>query len=176
MDTSDDTKGVEKSQESATVTAGVSAVFRAVNNQSLDPPPLTHLPEVLELVTKINTSTKVSVATKLMFYQRAKTMFEGLGKRAHSQGSSKYDLALGFFKQLEVSSGAGNETLRLKRAEAAESIVNDLVSGVFGMFRAGREECKTTMKSLLQEGRKNERSPGVQTVLDRALKALESDS
>lgn len=176
MDTSDDTKGVEKSQESATVTAGVSALFRAVNIKFLDPSPVIHLPKVLELVTKINASTKVSVATKLMLYQRAKTMFEGLGKRTHPQGSSRYDVALGLFEQLEVASGAGNETLRLKRAEAAESIVNDLVSGVFGMFRAGREECKGTMKSLLQEGRKNERSPSVQTVLDRALKTLESDS
>lgn len=173
MDTSDDSKGVEKSQESATVTAGVSALFRAVNIKFLDPSPLTHLPKVLEIITKIVASNKVSVATKLTFYQRAKVTFEGLHKRTHSQGSSRYKLANGFFDQLEVDSGAGIETLRLKRAEAAEMIVKGLVSGVFGLFTDGREDCKAKIRALLYEGRKNERSPGVQTVLDRALKELE---
>jgi proteasome component ECM29 len=100
-------------------------------------------------------------------------MFEGLIKYAHSQGSSNYDLALGFFEQLEVASGAGNETLRLKRAEASEKISNALIAGVFGSLKDNTEDCKAKIIILLQEGRRNERSPGVQTALDRALKALE---
>jgi proteasome component ECM29 len=176
MDTTDDTKSDGKSQESATVTAGVSAIFRAINIKHLDPSPLTHLPKVLELISKINSSTKVFVATKLMFYQRAKSMFEGLSKSTHSQGLSRYPLALGFFEQLDVASGAGNETLRLKRAEAAEMVLHSVVGGTFGMLKDGRDELKVKMKAMLQEGRKNERSPSVQAVLDRSLKALQNDA
>jgi proteasome component ECM29 len=176
MDTTDDnSKGPEKSHESATVTAGIAAIFRAINIKHLDPSPLSHLPELLKLVKLVLASTKVTVSTKLTFYQRTKATFDGLSKQTHPQGSAKYDLALGFFEQLEVASGAGNETLRLARAEAAEMIVKALVGGVFGMFRAGRTECIGSMKEWTVEGRKNERSPGVQAALDRVLKTLEQD-
>merc|ERR1712098_958874 len=40
--------------------------------------------------------------------------------------------------------------------------------------QGGRDELKAKMKGMLDEARKNERSPGVQTVLDRSLKALEA--
>ena len=173
MDTSDDTKTDGKSDESATVTAGISAMFRAVNIKLLDPSPLTHLPKVLELLKKVMASTKTTVATRLTLYERTKELFDGLRKRTHAQGSSRYELALGLFMELEVPSGSGSEILRTKRGEAAEMIVQAFVSGVFGMFRDGRDACKDRMKEMILEGKKNERSPGVQIVFDRALKKLE---
>lgn len=172
MDTEDDTKVGGKSHESATITAGIGALFRAINIQNIDPSPLTHLPVLLEIVKKVLASTKITVATSLTFYERAKALFDGLRKRTHTQGSNRYELLLSYFKSLDIQSGAGTEAMRLKRAEAAEMMVQALIGGVFGMFREGREECKAQMKEMTQEGKKNERSPGVQVVLDRVLKGL----
>ncbi|KAH6709539.1 proteasome stabiliser-domain-containing protein [Leptodontidium sp. MPI-SDFR-AT-0119] len=174
MDTSDDTKDGNKSHESAATTAGVSALFRAMNIKLPDPSPLTHLPKLLEIIKTVTTSTKVTVATNLTLYERSKVLFDGLRKRTHTQGSNRYGLALDFFTVLEVPSGSGTEIMRLKRAEAAEMIVECLVGGVFGMFKDGRDELKMKMKEMIVEARKNERSPGVQTALDRPLKALEA--
>ncbi|KUJ22517.1 ARM repeat-containing protein [Mollisia scopiformis] len=172
MDTEDDTKVGGKSHESATITAGIGALFRAINIKNIDPSPLTHIPTLLKVVKKVVVSTKITVATSLTIYERAKALFDGLRKRTHTQGTKHYDLLLDYFKVLDIQSGAGTEAMRLKRAEAAEMMVQALVGGVFGMFREGREECKEQMKQMTQEGRKNERSPGVQAVLDRVLKGL----
>lgn len=171
MDTTDDSKD-SKSHESAATTAGISAIFRAVNTDFLDPSPITHLSKLLEISKSVTNSSKVTVATKLTLYERAKVLFDRLRQRTHSQGSSQYELALKFFEILEVASGSGTETMRLKRAEAAEMIIECLVGGVFGTFKDGRQECVQHMKKLVEEAKKNERSPGVRTALDRSLKAL----
>ncbi|KAL3424730.1 proteasome component ECM29 [Phlyctema vagabunda] len=172
MDTSDDHKASDSSDEAATITAGISALFRAINIKFLDPSPLTHLPKLLDIVKTTLASSKCNVATRTALYERTKVLFDGLRKRAHSQGSSKYDLVLGFFTSLDIPSGSGSESIRTKRGEAAEAIVQALVGGVFGMFKEGREECKSKMKALLQEGRSNERSPTVQAAFDRVSKAI----
>jgi proteasome component ECM29 len=172
MDTEEDNKSSGKSDEAATITAGVSALFRAVNVKILDPSPLTHLPKLLETAKAVIPSTKVTVATKLTLYERSKVMFDGLRKRAHSQEFSKYELPLAFFELLEVPTESGSEIMRTKRAEAAEMIVQALVGGVFGMHREGRDICKEKMRGMVVEGRKNERSPTVQNALDRVTKAL----
>jgi proteasome component ECM29 len=173
MDTTDDTASGDKTHESATITAGIAALFRAVNNKHLDPSPLTHLPKLLEVVKKTSSSTKATVVTKIAFYERTKALFDGLRKRTHTQGPKKYELAIGFFTTLEVFSGSGSEAMRQKRAEAAEMIVQAFTGGVFGMFVEGRETCRRHMKEMATEGRKSERSPTVQLVLDRVLKALD---
>ena len=174
MDTTDDIGRGGKSHESAAVASGVSALFRAVNVQYLDPSPLTHLPKLLELVKKVIASAKVTVATKLNLYERTKALFDGLRQRTHPQGSTRFELALGFFTALDISSGSGSEAMRLKRSEAAEMIVQALIGGVFGTALEGRESCMQNMKALVAEGRKSERSPTVQAALDRTLKALEN--
>ncbi|KAK0126145.1 proteasome component M29 [Cadophora gregata] len=174
MDTSDDTKEGNNSHESAATTAGISALFRAVNIKLLDPSPLSHLPKLLGITQMGTASSKVTVATKLTLYERSKVLFDGLRKRTNAQGSNRYELALNFFTILEIASGAGTEIMRLKRAEAAEMIVECFVGGVFGMFKDGRGELKAKIKDMLGEARRNERSPGVQTVLDRSLMTLEA--
>jgi proteasome component ECM29 len=173
MDITEDTRTGGKSDESSAITAGISALFRAVNIKHLDPSPLTHLPRLLDLSKKVLASSRATIATRLTVYARTKALFDGLRKGTHSQGSSKYDLALGFFTILEVQSGSGSETMRLKRAEAAEMIAEALFGGVLGMFAEGRDACKERIREMTAEGRKNERSPGVQTVLDRVLKAFD---
>jgi len=172
MDTTDDIKTGDKSEETV-ITNGISAIFKAVNIKSIDPSPLTHLPALLQLSKTILSSTKSTAATRTAFYERSKGLFDGLRRRTHSQGSKYYDLALGFFELLEVADGSGPETMRLKRGEAAEMIVQSFISGVFGIFREGREVCKETMKEKVVEGRRIERAPGVKAILDRVLKALE---
>jgi len=72
-----------------------------------------------------------------------------------------------------VAGGSGPETMRLRRGEAAEVIIQAFASGVFGMFREGRDSSKETMKGMVVEGRRTERAPGVKVVLDRVLKAFE---
>jgi proteasome component ECM29 len=172
MDTEDDNKASGKSEEAATITAGVSALFRAVNVKFLDPSPLTHLPKLLGTIKTILPSVKVTVATKLTLYERTKVLFDGLQQRTHSQGSSNYDLVLGYFMLLEVPGGSGSEIMRTKRAEAAEMVAKTLVGGVFGMHRDGRNACSEKMIAMVVEGRANERSPGVKTALDRVSEAL----
>ena len=172
MDTDEDNKSNGQSEQAATITAGVSALFRAVNVEVLDPSPLSHLPKLLETVKALLPSTKVTVATKLTLYERSKVLFDGLRKRTHSQGSSQYDLALGFFEVLELPSGSGSEIMRTKRAEAAEMVVQSLVGGVFGMHSEGRDTYKGKMQEMVLEGRQNERSPTVQNALERVSKAL----
>lgn len=172
MDTSGDEKSGGKSHEPETITAGITALFRAINIKHLDPSPLTHLPKLLDISNKVAASTKITVASRIAIYERTKALFDGLSKRTHSQGSSKYNLAQGFFTLLDVPSGSGAESLRLKRMEAAEMIVQALNGGVFGLFSTGRSELKQSMAQIILEGRKNERSSSVQAILDRVLKAL----
>jgi proteasome component ECM29 len=172
MDTTDDSKIGDKSEETLVIN-GISAVFRAVNIKYLDPSPLTHLPDLLQLSKTVLSSTRSTAATKTAFYERSKVLFNGLRRRTHSHGSKRYELALGFFELLEVVGGSGPETMRLRRGEAAEMIAQAFVSGVFGMFTDGRDTCKETMKGMVVEGRRTERAPGVKVVLDRVLKAFE---
>ncbi len=160
-----------KSSESVTITAGITALFRAVNVH-IDQPPLTHLPALLEVAQKAVASTKITVATRMALYERTKALCDGLRKRTHPQGSSQYDLCMGVFTLLEVSSGSGSEALRLKRAEAAEMVIQSLNSGLFGVLSEGTLDCKNKMKDIVEEGKRNERSPIVRAVLDRALKEL----
>jgi len=175
MDTTDDTKSGGKSNEASTITAGVSALFRAVNVKNLDPSPLTHLPKILEVMNKVLPSSKVTVATRLNLYERTKILFDGFRKRTHTPGSNRYELALGFFALLELPSGSGSEIMRTKRGHAAEMIVQALVGGVFGMSREGRDACKDKMRELVLEGGLHERSPTVQAAFSKVIKTLESD-
>jgi proteasome component ECM29 len=173
MDISDDTPNGGKSYESATIAASISSLFRAVNVKQLDPSPLQHLPILLAVIQKILPSSKITVAARIALYERTKSLFDGLRKRTHNQGSNRYELALSFFKLLEIPSGSGSEAMRMKRGEAAEAIALAFTGGVFGMFKEGRDESKATMKGMVADGRKDERSPGVRTVLDRVLETLD---
>ncbi|KAH8603038.1 proteasome stabiliser-domain-containing protein [Bisporella sp. PMI_857] len=172
MDTTDDTERDAKSNDAATVTAGIAALFRAVNITHSDSSTLAHLPRLLDLVKEILPSEKITVATRLILYERSKALFDGVRKIARTQESNLYDLALGFFTALELPGGSGSEMMRAKRTEAAEMIIQSLVGGVFGTLKEGRDACKSQMREQLTEARKHERSPTVQTALDKALKAL----
>jgi len=164
------------SKDAATLTAGITTLLRAIPIASIEPSPLTHLPRLTPVIARVLKSVKATPTTLTAFYERSKALFIGLGKRSHSQGSNDYYLATEFFAILGVPNGwgAGSEALRLKRAEVGEAIILALMSGVFGIFEPGKEECKNGMRSVLLSARGDERSVGVQTVLERALKALES--
>jgi proteasome component ECM29 len=172
MDTTDDTNSSAKSEEAATITAGVSALFRAVNIKDLEPSPLTHLPKLLGVIKQVLPSSKVTVATRLTLYERTKVLFDGLSKRTRTSDSSTYEIALGFFTSLELSGGSGSEIMRLKRGEAAEMIAKALVGGFFGMSTTERNACEEKMKEIIDEGMTHERSPGVRSVFQKVLKAL----
>lgn len=172
MDTTDDAKSSGQSNESATITAGLTALFRAVNIK-LNPSPLVHLPQLLEVVQKVLLSSKVTVATRLNLYERSKVLFSGLRNRTLAQSTNGYDLALGFFTSLELASGSGSEIMRTKRAEAAETIAQAFKGGVFGRFTEGRDDCKEKIRGMVVEGRKHERSQTVLNALEKVLKELE---
>jgi proteasome component ECM29 len=164
------------SKDTAALTAGITALHRAIPIASLKPSPLTHLPPLTHILARVLKSSKATPTTLNAFYQHSKALFTGLGKRTHFQGSNNYQIATEFFALLSVPSGwgAGSEAVRLKRSEAGEAIVLALISGVFGMFEAGKGECKDGMRTTLVNARGEERATAVQTVLERALKTLES--
>jgi len=158
--------------ETATVTAGVAALFRAVNVTIGDPSPVSHLPKILEVVKPVLTSPKSTVSTRTTLYERTKALFDGLRKQKYTQDSDGYDLAREIITVLEIPSGSGSETVRVKRGEAAEAVVLAATEGVFGGEGDGRNTWKAAIREVADEGRQNERSPAVQAVQDRILKAL----
>lgn len=177
MDTTDDKpSSTTISKDTATLTAGVTALLRAIPIASPQPSPLTHLPRVTPVLALVLRSSKATPTTLIAFYERSRALFTGFRKRIHSSGSNSYHLVIDFFALLGMPSGwgAGSEAVRLKRAGAGEAIVLALMSGVFGMFEAGKSECKDDMRSVLVTARGDERAVAVQAVLERALKALES--
>ena len=178
MDTTDDkpSSTTAVSKDTAILTAGITALHRAIPVASLRPSPLTYLPRVTHVLAQVLKSSKATPTTLNAFYERTKALFTGLGKCTYSQGSNNYHIATEFFALLGAPSGwgAGSEAVRLKRAEAGEAIVLALMSGVFGMFEAGKGECKDGMRSVLMGVRGDERAIGVRAVLERALKALGS--
>ncbi|KAH8815368.1 proteasome stabiliser-domain-containing protein [Xylogone sp. PMI_703] len=171
MDTTDDSKG-NASTDDSTITAGITAIFRSVNISRSDLDPTKHLPKVLGITKTILTSTKSSATTRLAYYERSKALFEGLRKAVGSQQGASYGLALELFELLELPSGSGSETVRTKRGEAAGAIALATVEGLFGVSGSDREACLKKMKDLLEEGMKNERSPGVKSALASAMKIL----
>lgn len=174
MDTTEDKPSFSTvSKDEKTISSGLTAVFCALNPTSLDPSPLTHLPSLLDLSKAVLASQNTTIATRLAFYTETKKLFTSFRKRIWPQGSSSYEIAQLFFIQLAIPSGSGAESVRTARAEAAESIVLALASGVFGLWQKGREDSKDQIASELREAQANERSPGVKNVLDRALKGLE---
>jgi proteasome component ECM29 len=172
MDTTDDTRSGGKSEEAATITAGVSALLRAINVHDLGPSPLTHLPKVIQVIKIVLPSSKVTVATRLTLYERMKVLFDGIGKRIHSKPSSTYEVALELFALLELSSGSGTEIMRTKRGEAAEAIVKALEANVFGTPTNARAACKEKMNEVVAEGLLHERSQGVKVIFQRVLAIL----
>jgi proteasome component ECM29 len=172
MDTTDDTKSSGNSEEAATITAGVSALFRAININDVEPSSLAHLPKLLDIIKKVLPSSKVTVATRLTLYERTKILFDGLSKRTHSLSSSTYEVALGFVTVLELSSDSGSEIMRTKRGEATEMLVKALIGGVFGSPAEVRDACKEKIKDLVTEGMMHERSPSVRAIFERVLKTL----
>ncbi|PQE08767.1 proteasome component protein [Rutstroemia sp. NJR-2017a BVV2] len=178
METSTDSKkdsAGEKSDEAATITAGITALFRAINLKFLDPPPVTHLPKLLKTVQPVLKSANASVATRAALYERVKTLFEGLRKGAHEQKGNSYPVCRGFVEILEVESGAGSEGLRIKRGEAAKEIVEALRGGVFGNSGEGRKELVEWMRGVLGEALSVERNESVKTVWVKVVKLLEGE-
>ncbi|RAL63098.1 hypothetical protein DID88_004182 [Monilinia fructigena] len=113
-------KGGE-STESATITAGVEALFLGINIKHLDPSPLTYLPKLLEAITPLLKSPLTTITTRAVLYEL---------------------YVPDFFEVLELASGAGSEGIRIKRGEAAEVIVEAWKGGVFGMWEEGRGELR----------------------------------
>lgn len=179
MDTTDDktpSSTTSISKDAATLTAGITALLRAIPIQILNPSPLIHFPVLTPLLSRVLKSPKVSPSTLSAFYERTKALFTGVHKPTQAQGTNNYHLVSEFFALLGVPSGwaAGSEAVRMKRAEAGGAMALALASGVFGMFDDGREECKAGMMSVLRAVRAEEKAMGVREVLDRAVKLLEA--
>ncbi|RFU35216.1 hypothetical protein B7463_g1139, partial [Scytalidium lignicola] len=171
MDTTDDSKG-HPSTDDATIAAGITAIFRSVNVKRSESNPIEHLPKLLSITKTVLTSTKSTATTRLAYYERSKALFDGLRKIIGSQQENRYELVLELFKLLELPSGSGSETVRVKRGEAAEMIALATMEGLFGISGNDREVCSRKMKDMIEEGMKSERSPGVKSAFEKAMKAL----
>ncbi|KAB8302005.1 hypothetical protein EYC80_005458 [Monilinia laxa] len=164
-------KGGE-STESATITAGVEALFRGINIKQLDSSPLTHLSKLLEAITPLLKSPLTTITTRAVLYERIKVLFDGLRKRTSAQKENNYSICAGFFEVLELASGAGSEGIRVKRGEAAEVIVEAWKGGVFGMWEEERGELRNSIEKKLSEALEGERNESVKVVLGRVKKLL----
>jgi proteasome component ECM29 len=172
MDTTDEKTSAHTSADTATITAGITAVFRAINVTHETFSPLTHLPPLLNLLQAVHKSPKFTTVSRTALYERISSLFASLRTVASAQGNSYYSLAYSFFSILELSSNSGSEALRMKRAEAAESLVLAMAGGVFGTDRVERDDYERRMMEEIGEAKKNERSVGVRNVLERAEKDI----
>ena len=132
--------------------------------------PLLHLPQLLERIHSIFASQKSSINTRVAFYERAKITFSALAK-CKPQESDNYNLALGYFALLEVPASVGSEVARTKRADAAEAVIDAVVSGVFGP-PTGRDRLREDFGKQLREASGNERALGVRKVLQSCIEKL----
>jgi proteasome component ECM29 len=174
MDIDDKEDKKASSRETVTITSGVCALLRAVNTQSgVIAQPVTHLPQLLKTLTTILASQKSSINTRIVFYERSKSLFSALSKRLTPEQANNYRLALEFFSLLELLGGVGNEMARTKRAEAAEAIVDAFVAGTFGLWTDGRDVLKGRFQEQLKEGLGNERATGVKRILQASIEKLE---
>lgn len=172
MDTAEDGK-THASTDDAAVTAAITTLFRSVNVQFTGSDPIKHLPKLIHITKRAVSSTKSTATIRLAYYEHCKSLVDGLRKRSGGKEGSHSDLALEFFQLLELPSGSGSETVRVKRAEAAEAIALAIVEGVFGVESNERVACTTKMKDVIRDGLKNERPPVVKSALEKALKAFE---
>lgn len=163
------------SADTATITAGITAVFRAINVAQATPSPLTRLPPLLAMLHRAQRSTKNTVATRSAVYEGMSTLLSSLRESTRAPGSSSYYATVSsFLSLLELTSNAGGEALRTKRAEAAESLVLAMAGGVFGTSGDEREEVERRMLEEIQVAKRNERSDGVRKILESAERGMAS--
>lgn len=173
MDMDEDAKG-HKSKNTKTITKGVDALFRAVNTAKSAPEnPMPHLVQLAELLKPTLQSPDADVGTRTALYERAKAMFVGLKESGREAETGKLAVARAYFELLELASGAGAETVRVKRVEAAEAVVLAVKSGVFGSGGEERAAVLVQMKGMVKEAREHERALGVQKAMDRVLALLD---
>ncbi|RKF57342.1 Proteasome component ECM29 [Erysiphe neolycopersici] len=175
MITSDEeTESSREAHESAVLTAGISSLFRAVNFKISDPDPLTHLPQLIEIIPEVLHSRKVTATTRIVIYERINCLFDGLLKHSYqSNDVNKYDIAWQVISSLELGKDFGYESMRLKRANACNAIVRAFNGSVFGSSMEGRIDCANKMEQLIKVGMTNEMSSEVRAVLENTLKTLE---
>jgi proteasome component ECM29 len=169
-DTGSSTTG---SKAGLTITAGVEALFRAINIKNPSYSPIAHLPKLLELLQSFQKSSKVTVSTQTAVYERTKVLFDGLSSSIHGHQKITPMLALSFFSLLDLASGAGNELLRTKRAEAAKAIAMTVAGDKLRV--ADGENVVSTMVEEIRQARKEERTAAVQALLDQALKSCSGE-
>lgn len=75
---------------------------------------------------------------------------------------------------LNLPQDLGSEATRLKRAEAADMIVQSLVAGGQGNLSESWTECRMKMIETLKLSQAHERSAGVTAVFDQLKRRLES--
>ncbi|KAI9731286.1 MAG: proteasome component M29 [Claussenomyces sp. TS43310] len=173
MDTTeDDRSSGTTSKDTATITAGINALFRAVNVSSSALSPSSHVEKLYGLLKRVLASPKSNIGTKMALYERMRALFTEWKGGAPGPEDSSYQLGLKMFGLLEMPLGSGSELVRSKRAEAAETIILAFARGAFGASSEGRGACGEQMAAGMAEAKKHERSAGVQNVLDRGLKAL----
>ncbi|KAG9230448.1 proteasome stabiliser-domain-containing protein [Amylocarpus encephaloides] len=171
MDTDDDAKTGKL--EEAFVTNGLSALFLSLNVKSKTPSPTSYLPKLLAISKAVCTSNKSTAATRMAFYERTKGLFDGYCKENVKAPTTDYGVALGLYTLLDIASGSGTEAMRIKKGEAAETIVRAVKGGVFGTADGGRQVVVGEMKRMVREGLGIERSPQAKEAFGKVLRGFE---
>jgi proteasome component ECM29 len=163
---------VSTSADATIITAGITAVFRAINVVHATPSPFTRLPPLLALLQAIYRSPKSTNTTRIAVYEHMAALFSSLPESACAQGDNYYSLAYSLFSLLELYSNTGSETMRMKRALAVEALVLAMARDVFGTDHIARNDYEKRVMEEIKEAKKNERSAGVRNVLEKAEKGL----
>lgn len=164
METTEHVNGVEKSHDGATITTGTEALIKAVNTTSDPSTRDANLKQLLKTLRLILASTRTGVATRAAFYENIKVVFVDIKTHEAEGGTIEPSLILEYFDLLDITSGSGAESVRLKRAEAAVAITSMLGEG----HGAAREQ----VREAVTRTRNDERALSVQIALDRALLLL----
>ncbi|SZF03045.1 unnamed protein product [Blumeria hordei] len=161
---------------SANLVAGISSVFRAVNFTLAESPGHQHLPCLLQLVQDVTNSLLITESVRFAIFESTTTLFDTLRQHAGTvnQSSELMGLGLKFFTVLNLPQDLGSEATRLKRAEAADMIVQSLGAGGLGNLGEGWAECRMKMIETLKLSQANERSAGVTAVFGQLRRRLES--
>lgn len=177
MDTTEDGKDTNSSsKDTAILTAGVSALFRAINVDLAQSSPYDHVDKLYNLLKPILASPKCTIATKAALYERVKVLYTHLLESSHAH-KDEHKITVNLFGLLEVRGSAGTELLRTKRAEAAEAIaaVYNRAS-LDNITAAGREEQRTKMVQELEEAKTDERSVTIRNILGRVVQKVQERS
>lgn len=163
-----------EASEVLVLTAGISSIFKAVNENLTGEEIIRQLRALARTIKPVMISLNMPITIKVAIFERIKITFCKLNKQPSQNTDENWDLVWEYFLILELEKDFGSESMRLKRAEACEALVQALVSGLFGSSRAEENNEKNDkVRKLIELSKANEISSNVLNVLDSCQRKID---